>query len=128
LNGAAFVPRAHHGMRRSYWITVAMPGWVTRTVTRRVEPSVATTSETWCEVDLIEHDGDDLRDLTLIERKRRLARLIGKAKRRSIQYSEHLTGDGATVFEHVCRIGWRASCRSGWTHPIAAARRGRGSR
>ena len=32
--------------------------------------------------DLIEHDGDDLRDLPLIERKRRLARLIGRAKRR----------------------------------------------
>ena len=32
--------------------------------------------------DLIEHDGDDLRDLPLIERKRRLARLIGRAKAR----------------------------------------------
>ena len=29
--------------------------------------------------DLIEHDGNDLCDLTLIERKRRLARLIGRA-------------------------------------------------
>jgi bifunctional non-homologous end joining protein LigD len=29
--------------------------------------------------DLIEHDGDDLRDLPLIERKRRLARLLGRA-------------------------------------------------
>ena len=28
--------------------------------------------------DLIEHDGDDLPDLPLIERKRRLAELIGK--------------------------------------------------
>ena len=42
--------------------------------------------------DLIEHDGDDLRDLPLIERKRRLARLIGKTKRRAIQYGEHLKG------------------------------------
>ena len=55
--------------------------------------------------DLIEHDGDDLRDLPLIERKRRLARLIGKAKRRAIRFVEHLTGDGPTVFEHVCRMG-----------------------
>ena len=31
--------------------------------------------------DLIEHDDDDLRDLPLIDRKRRLAELIGKAKR-----------------------------------------------
>ena len=29
--------------------------------------------------DLIEHDGDDLRDLPLIKRKRRFARLLGKA-------------------------------------------------
>ena len=74
--------------------------------------------------DLIEHDGDDLRDLPLIERKRRLARLIGKAKRRAIRYSEHLTGDGPTVFEHVCRMGLEASCRSGRTRPIAAGLEG----
>jgi bifunctional non-homologous end joining protein LigD len=55
--------------------------------------------------DLIEHDGDDLLDLPLIERKRRLAKLIGKAKRRAIRFAEYLTGDGPTVFEHVCRMG-----------------------
>src|SRR5258705_6480660 len=56
--------------------------------------------------DLIEHDGDDLRDLPLIERKRRLKKLIGRANRRAIRFNEHLTGDdGPTVFEHVCRMG-----------------------
>jgi bifunctional non-homologous end joining protein LigD len=40
--------------------------------------------------DLIEHDGDDLRDLPLIDRKRRLAKLIGKAKRHSMRFVEHL--------------------------------------
>ena len=55
--------------------------------------------------DLIEHDGADLRDLPLIERKRRLARLIGRAKRQAIRFIEHLTDDGPTVFEHVCRMG-----------------------
>ena len=54
--------------------------------------------------DLIEHDGEDLRDLPLIERKRRLARLFGKAKH-AIRYSEHLAADGATVFAEVCRMG-----------------------
>ena len=44
-----------------------------------------------------EHDGDDLRDLPLIDRKR-LARLLGRAKRYSIRFVEHLTGDGPTVF------------------------------
>jgi ATP-dependent DNA ligase len=55
--------------------------------------------------DLLEHAGSDLRDLPLLERKRRLARLLGKAKRRAIRFNEHLTGDGATVFEHACRMG-----------------------
>ena len=58
-----------------------------------------------CTPYLIEHDGADLRDLPLIERKRRLVRLLGRAKRRSIGYNDHFTGDGPTVFEHVCRMG-----------------------
>jgi bifunctional non-homologous end joining protein LigD len=55
--------------------------------------------------DLLQHDGADLRDLPLIERKQRLARLLGRGKRPAIQYSEHLTGEGSTVFDHVCRMG-----------------------
>jgi len=55
--------------------------------------------------DLIEHDGDDLRDLPLIDRKRRLNRLLGRAKGRAIQYNAHLKASGATVFEHVCGLG-----------------------
>ena len=55
--------------------------------------------------DLIEHDGDDLRKLPLIERKRRLVKLIGKSQRRAIRFVEHLTGDGPTIFHHVCRMG-----------------------
>ncbi|MGA7208968.1 MAG: hypothetical protein WBX78_08765, partial [Pseudolabrys sp.] len=35
--------------------------------------------------DLIEQDGDELRDLPLIERKRLLAKLLGSAKRRTSQ-------------------------------------------
>ena len=56
--------------------------------------------------DLIEHDGDDLRERPLIARKRRLARLIGKTTTwRAIQYGDHLTGDGPAVFAHVCQLG-----------------------
>jgi hypothetical protein len=51
-----------------------------------------------------------------------------RAKRRSIQFVEHLTGDGPTVFDHVCRMGWRASCRSGRMRRTAAGGQGRGSR
>ena len=31
--------------------------------------------------------------------------MLGKAKRRAIRFVEHLTGDGPTVFEHVCKMG-----------------------
>ena len=55
--------------------------------------------------DLIEHDGEELRDLPLIERKRRLKKLIGRSKRRAIQFVEHLVGDGPKVFDHVCQMG-----------------------
>jgi ATP-dependent DNA ligase len=55
--------------------------------------------------DLLLDEDADLRDLALIERKRRLARLLGRARRRAIRLVEHLTNDGATVFEQVCRIG-----------------------
>jgi bifunctional non-homologous end joining protein LigD len=57
--------------------------------------------------DLIEHDGDDLHEWPLLARKRRLARLIGKTSRtwRAIQYGDHLTGDGPTIFDHVCQLG-----------------------
>ena len=54
--------------------------------------------------DLLQHDGADLRDMPLIERKRRLAQLLGRGKRPAIQYNEHLAGDGPTVFDHVCRM------------------------
>ena len=55
--------------------------------------------------DLIERDGEDLRDLPLIERKRRLARLISTKNRRAIKYGEHLKGNGASVLDYVCQLG-----------------------
>ena len=64
--------------------------------------------------DLIEQDGKGLRDLLLLDRKRRLARLLG------IQFVEHLTGDGATIFEHVCRIGLEGMVSKRWIVSIAA--------
>ena len=52
--------------------------------------------------DLLELDGDDLRDLPLIERKGRLKKLIGIKARHAILY---LMGDGATMFRHVSSMG-----------------------
>lgn len=55
--------------------------------------------------DLIEHQGDDLRDLPLMARKQRLARLLGKADS-ALRFNEHLAhDDGAVVFDHACRMG-----------------------
>ena len=49
--------------------------------------------------DLIEHDGDDLRERPLISRKRQLARLTGKPTTwRAIQYGDHLIGNGPAIF------------------------------
>ena len=55
--------------------------------------------------DLLELDGDDLRDLPLIERKQRLKKLIGIKVRRAILFTEHLIGDGAIMFRHVSSMG-----------------------
>jgi hypothetical protein len=53
--------------------------------------------------DLIEHDGEDLRDLPF-HRKAALVRLLRDTEA-GILLNEHFVGDGATVFEHACRLG-----------------------
>jgi bifunctional non-homologous end joining protein LigD len=54
--------------------------------------------------DLIEHDGEDLRDRPLLERKAALARLLRQTKA-GILLNEHIAEDGASVFVHACRLG-----------------------
>jgi bifunctional non-homologous end joining protein LigD len=54
--------------------------------------------------DLLELDGEDLRALPLGDRKKRLARLLGK-RRIGIVISEHTDEDGATIFREACRNG-----------------------
>jgi bifunctional non-homologous end joining protein LigD len=54
--------------------------------------------------DLLELDGEDLRDMPLGDRKKRLARLLGK-RRIGIVLSDHATEDGALLFVHACRLG-----------------------
>jgi bifunctional non-homologous end joining protein LigD len=54
--------------------------------------------------DLIEFDGEDLRDRSFLERKAALARLLRNSKA-GILLNEHVAGDGATVFAHACRLG-----------------------
>ena len=53
--------------------------------------------------DLIELDGEDLRPAPLEERKGKLEKLLARGD--GIRFSEHLDGDGATIFEHACKLG-----------------------
>jgi bifunctional non-homologous end joining protein LigD len=54
--------------------------------------------------DLLELDGEDLRALALVDRKKRLARLLAR-RRVGIVLSEHTADDGATIFRQACRMG-----------------------
>jgi bifunctional non-homologous end joining protein LigD len=54
--------------------------------------------------DLIEHDGQDLRELPFLDRKAALARLLRDTEV-GILINEHIAGDCPTVFEHACKLG-----------------------
>jgi bifunctional non-homologous end joining protein LigD len=54
--------------------------------------------------DLIEHDGEDLRERPFLDRKAALARLLGGIKM-GILLNEHVAEDGPTVFAHACQLG-----------------------
>lgn len=50
--------------------------------------------------DLLWHDGEDLRQLPLVERKRRLRRLIrGRA---GLLFAEQIQGSGIELFQAIC--------------------------
>jgi ATP-dependent DNA ligase len=51
-----------------------------------------------------ELDGEDYRSKPLVERKKKLFKLIRRAWG-GIEYVEHLEGDGAMIFEHACKLG-----------------------
>jgi bifunctional non-homologous end joining protein LigD len=54
--------------------------------------------------DLIELDGENLRDLPFLDRKATLARLLRNTKA-GILLNEHIAENGPTVFAHACRLG-----------------------
>jgi bifunctional non-homologous end joining protein LigD len=53
--------------------------------------------------DLIELDGEDLRPAPLEQRKGKLEKLLARGD--GIRFSEHLDGDGATIFAQACKFG-----------------------
>jgi bifunctional non-homologous end joining protein LigD len=54
--------------------------------------------------DLIEHDGQDLRDRPFLDRKAALALLLRDIEA-GILLNEHIAEDEPTVFAYVCRLG-----------------------
>jgi bifunctional non-homologous end joining protein LigD len=63
------------------------------------------TGLTFFAFDLLEHDGTDLTKLPNIERKQRLAALIGDGEPPLILYADHIVGQGEKLFEAMCSAG-----------------------
>ena len=57
-----------------------------------------------CAFDLIELDGEDLRDARLESRKRTLADLLHRTGD-GIAFNKHFDGEGAIIFKHACALG-----------------------
>jgi ATP-dependent DNA ligase len=77
--------------------------------------------------DLLELNGEDMRPLPLSERKARLERLLARS-RTGIVFSEHTSEDGATVFQHACKMGLEGIVSTRLSAPYRSGRRGTGSR
>jgi bifunctional non-homologous end joining protein LigD len=54
--------------------------------------------------DLLQLDGEDVRDRPLVERKELLSRLL-RSTRPPLQYSDHVTGRGPSFHARACRMG-----------------------
>jgi bifunctional non-homologous end joining protein LigD len=53
--------------------------------------------------DLLWHDGDDLRGLPQIERKRRLRRVIRGSRNPSLLFADHIERYGVKLFSAICQ-------------------------
>jgi bifunctional non-homologous end joining protein LigD len=54
--------------------------------------------------DLIERDGQDMRNRPFLDRKAALARLLRNTEA-GILFNDHIAQDGPIVFAHACRLG-----------------------
>jgi bifunctional non-homologous end joining protein LigD len=52
--------------------------------------------------DLVWLDGNDLRQTPLIERKKKLRKLVERSRCPEILYAQHIEGNGKILFEEVC--------------------------
>jgi bifunctional non-homologous end joining protein LigD len=56
--------------------------------------------------DLLRYQGEDVRELPLLERKNRLAKALrGARKGGTIRYTDHVRGSGESVQREACRLG-----------------------
>jgi bifunctional non-homologous end joining protein LigD len=67
--------------------------------------------------DLLELGGVDLRVEPLEERRGRLQHLLRKVTDPGVQFNEHIVGDGATIFEHACKLGFEGIVSKHRAHP-----------
>jgi bifunctional non-homologous end joining protein LigD len=67
--------------------------------------------------DLLELGGADMRPLPLEERRGRLQHLLQKVTDPGVQFNEHIDGDGATIFEHACKLGFEGIVSKHRAHP-----------
>src|SRR5262249_61965199 len=74
--------------------------------------------------DLLHIDGRDLTALPLLERKAELARLVGKAQRGPIKYSEHFDDEGSAVLRHACELGLEGIVSKRMDAPYRSGRSG----
>ncbi|WP_202921850.1 DNA ligase D [Anatilimnocola aggregata] len=72
--------------------------------------------------DLLELNGEDLRPLPLIERKRRLKALLPKSGAGRLRFSDHLSGDGSTFLAHSCRLGLEGIISKRGDRPYSSGR------
>ena len=70
--------------------------------------------------DLLELDGEDLRPLTLLERKARLREAV--AFHGHLRYAAYRRGDGETAFRSACRRGWEGVIAKRAASPYVATR------
>jgi bifunctional non-homologous end joining protein LigD len=67
--------------------------------------------------DLLELGGVDLRPRPLEERRGNLQHLLRKANGGGVQFNEHIDGDGTTIFQHACKLGFEGIVSKHRQHP-----------
>ena len=72
--------------------------------------------------DLLHLDGEDLRPLPLLERKRRLQALLARAKRPRVRFTDHVAGRGEAFYEQACRRGLEGTVAKRADAPYRSAR------